>query len=66
MKFVSVIRLSSLSLMYLLAIKYELLTVLLNAGPNHVLTSILKNIRDEIRIIVLGIIEKILKNKKNL
>ena len=59
-------RLSSLSLIYLLAIKYELFTVLLNAGPNHVLTSILKKIREDIKIIVLGIIEKILKNKKNL
>jgi hypothetical protein len=40
--------------------------VLLNAGPNHVLTSMLKNMREEIKIIALGIIEKILKNKKNL
>ena len=31
----------------LLAIKYELFTVFLNAGPNHVLTSILKKIKDE-------------------
>jgi hypothetical protein len=52
--------------MYLLAIRYELFTVLLNAGPSHVVTSILKKIREDIKIIVLGIIEKILKNKKNL
>tara|TARA_B100001996_G_C18345751_1_gene471965 strand:- start:471 stop:593 length:123 start_codon:yes stop_codon:yes gene_type:complete len=40
--------------------------VLLKAGPSQVLTSILKKIKDEINIIVLGTIEKIPKNKKNL
>jgi hypothetical protein len=38
----------------------------LKAGPNHVLSSILKKIADERSIIPLGIIENIPKNKKNL
>jgi hypothetical protein len=42
------------------------LTEDLNAGPNQVLNSILKNIADDKSISPLGIIEKIPKKRKNL
>ena len=52
--------------MYFWANWYELFTVDLKAGPNQVLTSILKKIAEAIRIIPLGITENKPKKRKNL
>lgn len=62
----SVIRSLSVWSMYFWANWYELLTVDLKAGPNQVLTSILKKIAEAISIIPLGITENKPKKRKNL